>query len=290
MNYPKNQSGFAHAWVMIIVVIAVAVGVGYYVVKNNDSKPLGSQQSAGSTELIDQLPGNLLTVEKIQNLVNDDKPGTRIASIRLEKDGELLVYVVHLADGTKLVYNAQSGLKVAGAKVEAKDDDDDDLPKDITVGIDFNEAYQIALAQNPGGQLKEAELDDEDGQTVYKFQFSDGTEIKISAKDGSIVKLEKKNKEGKKEDQDTGEDESDDSGRSGHDSDEDGVEDREDHNDDNDGQNDSKDSDDDNDGTEDDEDDDDGQDEDGDGQDEDEDNSGSGDNEDNEDNEDNSQN
>ena len=176
-----------------------------------------------------------------------------------------MVYIVKLSDGTKLIYNAQSGIKLTGVGKIADDDDDDDLPKNFSVAVDITRAYELALAQNPGGKLKEAELDDEDGQVVYKFQFSSGTEVKISATDGSVVKIEKKsenkgkssskNRGSSNSDQDDG-DRDDDGVDNNEDSDDDGdgQSDSEDQDDDNDGQDDSEDSDDDEDGVDDDED------------------------------------
>jgi uncharacterized membrane protein YkoI len=275
MKTSRNQSGIAHPLIFVVIVIAFVVAAGLFVQNRQNDKPLSSQD--GTSELIDELPGNLLTIDKIQTLAEAEKPGSKISAIKLEKDGEVLVYIVRLTDGSKLIYNAQSGVKVTGAgKIELEDDDDKAV--NFESAISFQKAYEIALAQNPGGKLKEAELDNDDGQTVYKFEFSSGAEITISADDGSVVKSEKDDEDGKTErkhsNRGSGKDKED------GDRDNDGTKNNEDSDDDNDGQKDSRDNDDDNDGTEDSEDKDD--DEDGvdddedDGEDDDSDNSGSG--------------
>lgn len=193
-----KQRGFSLPHILALLAIVAGVGgVGYWVYTNDkDNKSLSSQNADATVALIDEIPGNLLTVQKVESLAGEDKPGVRIASIKLEKNGEVLVYIVRLSDGAKLIYNAQSGTKIAGAKVDV-DDDGEDLPANFSVAVDIAKAYETALAQNPGGKLKSVELDNENGKLVYKFQFSTGSEIKISASDSSVVKSEIKSEKAK---------------------------------------------------------------------------------------------
>lgn len=253
MKYKNNQTGFSHPIILVVILVALIVGAGLYV-KNHQSKSLSSEDITSQSELIDELPANLLTIEKLKNLADAEKPGSNIASIKLEKDGEVLVYIVRLTDGTKLIYNAQSGVKITGAKVEV-DEDGDDLPVNFTTTIGLSKAYELALAQNPGGKLKEVELESEHGIVVYKFEFSNGTKIEIGATNGGVVRVKKESNNDKEDHKNKGSSRERDGDR-----DDDGTENNQDSDDDDDGQKDDGDSDDDNDGTDDDEDSDDDED------------------------------
>lgn len=196
----KPQSGFSLPHLLpLIIAVFLAGGVGYYIYdRNQDKKSVSSQ--VDQADLIEELPGNLLTIEKIKSLAEAEKPGTNIASLKLEKDGDVLVYILRLSDGTKLVYNAQSGVKLTGAKVEGDETpDDEDLPANFAAALSLADAYEKALAQNPGAKLKEVEIESEDGKIVYEFKFSNGTKVEISAADGSVLKVDREDDEDKKD-------------------------------------------------------------------------------------------
>ena len=62
------------------------------------------------------------------------------------------------------------------------------------------EAEKIALAKVPGGAIKEGELEEEHGRTVWSFDIAvagatDVTEVQVDAASGEIVSIEKENAE-----------------------------------------------------------------------------------------------
>ena len=62
------------------------------------------------------------------------------------------------------------------------------------------DAEKIALAKVPGGSIKEGELEQEHGKTVWSFDIavpgvSDITEVQIDAASGEVVSIEKENAE-----------------------------------------------------------------------------------------------
>ena len=88
-----------------------------------------------------------------------------------------------------------------GATASSHDDDDDDdsdegpavqPPANLKVSMDA--ARQTALAQVPG-QIKEEEVEEEDGRWVYEFDIVTATgapvkEVVVDADTGQVVKVE----------------------------------------------------------------------------------------------------
>jgi len=63
------------------------------------------------------------------------------------------------------------------------------------VAIQPDSAIKIALARVPGGQVTEAELEEEDGRLIYSFDVTTPNktgydEIHVDAKTGAVVKQE----------------------------------------------------------------------------------------------------
>lgn len=187
-----NQSGMAHAAILLVFVVAALGGVGYYVYAQNHDNTTKSNETEVQTldeDLPVVLPADLLSIDKIQELSNAKKPDTQITGIELESENGQLIYLVRLSDGTNLLLDAKTGDTVTGIKVEKDDDKTDDLPKSFNSTITISKAFEIAKNKNPNGTIKQIELEVEDGKVVFSIKFTDGTKVIVDAESGNIVKI-----------------------------------------------------------------------------------------------------
>lgn len=185
-----NQRGFGHVEIMVIIVVVLTIGVAgvYGYGRMQDNKEVAS---LSSMEAIPIETGELITVEKIAELAVAGNEGATIVGIELEQDGNVLVYKVKLSNGKVLTINATTGDQI---KVETDDDDSNDLPSDLKVGIEFSKAIAIARAQVPGVDVVKVEIEDEDGKIVYSVKFKNGSKVLVNAENGDVVKSEIKGK------------------------------------------------------------------------------------------------
>lgn len=266
----SNQAGFTPVEILIVIaVVGLIAGVGYTAYNafsRADSKQLNSISSnellENSQDEIDQILG----LPEMQKIAVAELANTDIIGIELEVDDGVLVYVVHYADGSSLVFDA-----ISGSKLELADNNNDEIedgeiiPAYFVADVSIQEAIAIAKEQRPGSQLRKVEIELEDGVVVYSVRFTDDSRVDVRASDGEIQRLRDESGENViKLDDDFDDDGKDNPVDS--DDDNDGRKDSHDSDDDNDGRNDDRDDDDDNDGKKDSDDNDD---------DEDRDNSGS---------------
>lgn len=266
----KNQEGAVGPIEILLMLVAVGI-IGFTmwrITSTDDNNQQASQEIGETTEAAEAIPTNietLKTISEIQTAVETDAGDTTVAGIELEFEDGVLVYVVHLSDGTVLAYDATTGIAVV---IEDDDDDEfedgDQLPANFSPSISLGEALEIARGQRPGIDIEKVEIELEHGEIVYSVRFVDDGRVDINTEDGSIVDLR-----GVDGVRDAAFKDSD------NDLDEDGLDNGDDPDDDNDGMDDSDDPDDDNDGLDDDDDDDDDNDGEDDDDDDDHDNSGS---------------
>jgi hypothetical protein len=95
-----------------------------------------------------------------------------------------------LSDGSNLLFNATTGEPVTGMEIEKDDDSSDDLPGNFTTSISINDAVEIAKSQNPGGVIKQVEVEVEDGKVVISVKFMDGKKVVVDASGGTVVKTQ----------------------------------------------------------------------------------------------------
>lgn len=193
-----EESGLAHLAVLVVLVIAFVGGIGYYVYSQNKSTSLSSnsQSEIESEDLIEELPSDLLPIDKVKEIAaNNNTTDATITGIQLEGEHGALVYLVRYSDGGNLLINAQTGEQITGLKVDEDEDESDNLPANFTVVISIAKAYEIAKQQNPDGKIKQIELENEDEDVVYKVKFQDDTRVIINATDGSMVKIKKSSKD-----------------------------------------------------------------------------------------------
>lgn len=187
----KNQAGLAHLAlpVLVIAVLVVVGSVGYYVYsRNNKSNRQQSQTNSPSTaDSIDSIPGDLLTIDKIKELAAAKNSSASITGIELEKENDLLIYLVRLSDGTNLLFNAQTGEEVTGVSVKQDDDSTDNLPANFSLSVSIAQAVDTAKAKNPNGTLKQVEIEVEDGRVVISVKFTDGTKLTVDGGSGSVL-------------------------------------------------------------------------------------------------------
>lgn len=191
-KHQSSQAGFAHLTLIVVVVLALVAGAGVYIYglqNNNDQDALSNANEVQKISLSKPLPADLLSLDKVRELAAADKPNLAIQQIELESEHGQLLYKVRLADGSFVLYNARSGVKVtkqAGQPAEVEKDTS--LPADFQAGISFDKAREIALAQKPGGQIRKIELEMEHGVAVFSVRFTDDARIDVNAANGEIVR------------------------------------------------------------------------------------------------------
>ena len=125
-------------------------------------------------------------------------PGGRLTEAELEtEDGRTLYSIDAVTSaGKKLEIEVSTDGKLI--KVE-KDDDDEDDSKDVALKDLPAAVRSTAEAHVPGGKLTEAELETEDGKTLYSIDAvtSAGKKLEIEVStDGKLVKVEKDDDDG----------------------------------------------------------------------------------------------
>lgn len=190
LKHDQAQAGYAHLALMAVLAVAVVAGAGVFVYgQQKKAGSVASTESVSAVSLNTPLPTDLIGFEKVRQLAAADKPGTVIREVELETEDGQLLYKVKLADGSFVLYNARSGVKVTKATGDAaKIEQDDDLPAGFKPSISFDQARQTALKQKPGGTISKIELEMEEGKAVYSVRFSDEARVDVDAMSGAIVR------------------------------------------------------------------------------------------------------
>lgn len=187
--YKLNQTGSLTTRLLPFGIgVVLITGILIYVARTGtlDQKVHSNEAETPSTTIA-SLPSALLPVDRVKELVDDQKPGLSIAGIELERqDTGVAVYEVKLTDGSVIAFNAQSGAQVAtSGHVDLTNETG--IPVDTVKQIGFDKAREIALAQKPQGKVQKIELEFESGVLVYRVYFVDGSRVDVRAMDGVIV-------------------------------------------------------------------------------------------------------
>lgn len=133
-----------------------------------------------------------ISYEKAKEIVLKEKKGS-ISEMELEQEAVGWVYEAEVkSKGKEYDYkiNADTG---EVTKMHEDDSNDDGKVNQNQVKVTMEEAKKIALKEVKG-EVNEAELENDDGQAVYKFEIrtEDGreAEVEISAESGETVKTE----------------------------------------------------------------------------------------------------
>lgn len=186
----KDQHGF-HVMPAVIVLAVIGVVVSGVLVYNRQQNKEAalSEKTDDPNQTLQELPNDLLTVEKVKEIAANEKPDTTVIGIQLERENGVLLYKITLADGTELFVNAQTGAAVAHIEEETEDDDGDKLPGNFTAGISFSRAREIALTKRPGKIVNKIELEVEDGVVVYSVRFTDKSRVDVNATNGEVLRV-----------------------------------------------------------------------------------------------------
>lgn len=89
--------------------------------------------------------------------------------------------------------NGQQGEDVGEPSYQASIKVPQPEPKDLTAlaKVTEEQAKQAALNANPGATVKNASLENEVGNLVWGIELSNGSDVKIDAGNGSVLKTEK---------------------------------------------------------------------------------------------------
>ncbi|HET8884194.1 MAG TPA: PepSY domain-containing protein [Candidatus Saccharimonadales bacterium] len=177
---------------LFLIAAAVIIAIGAYAWKLQ-STPTVNQ--VAETETIDAVPGELLTLEKVEEIASSrsgNDTAAQIATIELEDEHGTLVYKIRMTNGRMLFINAQTGANAAhhyeNRAREQATDDTLTLPANFAPGISFTEARDIALAKNPNTSVERIKFETEHGIIVYSVRFTDDSRVDINASNGEIVR------------------------------------------------------------------------------------------------------
>ena len=153
--------------------------------------PSAAKEGQGGSDTLPQI---------IIDAVNQALPNGTIVAVTREKEKGKISYDVEVEVDGKMfeVEVAEDGtvLEVEEDDGDADDDDadDDDADDEVEVAVDqLPQAVKDAVAQAvPGGTIVEAEMETEDGQSVYDIQVeANGKEFDVEvAEDGTVLEVE----------------------------------------------------------------------------------------------------
>ena len=151
-----------------VVALVVMGGVVSAADKDNDSKDVA----------LNDIPAEVRATAEAQ------VPGGKLTEAELETEDGQKVYSIEAvtADGEKIEIEVSADGKLIAVE------------KDVALNDIPAEVRTTAEAQVPGGKLTEAELETEDGQTIYSIDAvtSDGKKLEIEmSADGKLIKVEK---------------------------------------------------------------------------------------------------
>lgn len=225
-----NQKGMiGHVEILAIVLVVSMMGfTGWRIMSARQDSKQASQNSAETVELQEALPENLdgiMTVEQIQEKASA-ATDSAISGIELEFEDGKTIYVVHLADGSIIAYDAVTG-EVVTFSDDNDDDisDDDQIPAGFVAKVSIQDAINKAKAQRPGSTVEKVEIEVEDDKVVYSVRFTDDSRVDIDASSGDVARIKVEDEEDRKsedsKDEDSDENSNDDSteSRSAEDSD-----------------------------------------------------------------------
>jgi uncharacterized membrane protein YkoI len=193
ISMQKKLPYTARFYLLPAIFFVAIVGANAYIFLQN---PLGAGDPPQFSDSQKQpepliLSSSLLTVEKVRSLALSEKPQAAITKIELENINEKPVYIISFDNDTQLAFDAQTGAKLSGA-IATDSPEKEVLPSNLATTISFDQAKEIALAQNPGGIISKIELVSEGDKVTYRVLFADGSSIHIAAADGVIVRREEK--------------------------------------------------------------------------------------------------
>lgn len=209
-----------------IIYIPAVAGVlvfGGIVLANTNSDDAVAPVSGNSTQVQEKVPASsdssgkkeFIGFERASSIALEIAQG-EVTDIELSEDDGRTEYEVDIRNGEyeyDFEIDAFTGEVLeqerervgnnSAAATEDKDDSEQDMSDDSSdanktaeVQISEAQASEIALREAGGGAVKELEMEDDDGLQYYEVEVVNGSvefELKISAADGSVLKLEQDN-------------------------------------------------------------------------------------------------
>lgn len=189
MKKQNQQSGFSIIEIGIVVVVVAVLGFlgwKFYDAKFNQTQVNNAADKADAVDMVPEALSDLAAINTIRDDAVTDKPGVTVIHIELEQSGDNLVYKAELSDGTVTVYNARTGARIKSMKATEKTTEV--LPANVTTGISFAKALEVARAEKPGSKVYKIELELEGGVVVYSVRFTDKARVDVNAQSGAIVR------------------------------------------------------------------------------------------------------
>ncbi len=188
MKMRKNQKGFVLLPLLAVVVVVAVAGVSLFVVQRSNDKFQKAADEPESISNLEPLADNLLSPEKIKVLAAAEVPNVEINGIELEKEHDQTLFKVKYANGTVVLFNAQTGAKVNRSSGSNNDNGQGTIPAGFTTTLDFTKARELAKAQKPDGTIRKIHLQMENGKVVFSVRFTDNARIDVDANSGAIVR------------------------------------------------------------------------------------------------------
>lgn len=185
----QHQSGFSVIEAGIIIAVVAVVGLlgwKFYDAKVNKAAVSNVSESASTADMVPEELAGLVDLSEIQQKAIADKNGVTVVHVELEQSGDALVYKAELSDGTVTVYNARTGARMSSKAIAEKTSEA--LPANVTTGISFAKALEVAKAEKPGSKVFKIELELEGGVVVYSVRFTDKARVDVNAQTGAIVR------------------------------------------------------------------------------------------------------
>lgn len=185
----QHQNGFSVIEAGIIIAVVAVVGLlgwKFYDAKVNKAAVSNVSETANTADMVPEALADLVDLNEIKQNAIADKNGVTVVHVELEQSGDKLVYKAELSDGTVTVYNARTGAHMSSKATSEKTSEV--LPADITTGISFAKALEVAKAEKPGSKVYKIELELEGGVVVYSVRFTDKARVDVNAQTGAIVR------------------------------------------------------------------------------------------------------
>jgi uncharacterized membrane protein YkoI len=185
----QYQNGFSVIEVGIIVAAVAVIGLlgwKFYDAKVNKDAVSNVTETKSTADMVPGDLADLVDLSEIRQNAIADKNGVTVVHVELEQSGDKLVYKAELSDGTVTVYNARTGARISSKALAEKTSEV--LPADVTTGISFAKALEVAKAEKPGSKVYKIELELEGGVVVYSVRFTDQARVDVNAQSGAVVR------------------------------------------------------------------------------------------------------
>lgn len=148
-------------------------------------------ETATTTQKEEAAFKDLMTISDIQEVASADGTGVGIEKIELRGEGDDAHYVVGMANGQVLAYDAVTGDLLTGDNYRL-DHKKETLPANYRAAVDFARARSLGAEKVPDAKVQKIEVEVESGSVIYIVRFDNDTRVIINADDGKVAEVRTK--------------------------------------------------------------------------------------------------